>query len=101
MKFATIRIIAILLALAAIAQLVWLSYLPSNLPTTSVEHRRGYFLFDMLFGAALILQAIPLVLSTDIKSHLTRWAARFLLATGLLCILIGISVAYRHISGVT
>ena len=100
MKFTTSTIVAIVLLLGALAQMAWLWSLPSAVPTTSIEYRRGMFLFGMLFGAALLVQSIPLLIDDRKRPMLAvpRWAATFMAAMGIFCILIAISIAYRHIA---
>jgi hypothetical protein len=98
MKLTASSIIAVVLALGAIAQLTWVWFLPAPSSTSSVEFRRAYFIFDLLFGSALVFQSIPFLNSKELKSPITRWAGQFLLAAGIFCILVGVSIAYRHMS---
>lgn len=95
MKPKALTVIVVILSLGAMTQIFWLWSLPSTLLTTSVEYRRGYFVFDLLLGSANILQGINFLLGNT-KTPTTRIAGLFAVAIGLFCILIGVSIAYRH-----
>jgi peptidoglycan/LPS O-acetylase OafA/YrhL len=97
MKLKTSSVVAIFLGLVAIAQIVVLWSLPSSMPTTSVEYRRGYFLLNLLLGGMALAQAMTF-LSTDDKAR--RRIGKILFTGSVFMILAGIRIAYRHMSGV-
>lgn len=97
MKLKPISYVAVMFGVLAIADLYWLQSLPASLPTTSVEHRRGYFLLCIFYGVMSLLQGTALLSSP--KSRSLRLAGTFAIAMGVFGILAGIRIALVHMSG--
>lgn len=90
--FLAIRILAIAMGLAAVAQLAWLWV--AHPEPASPQSIRGSFLAEMLGAAMFILLCIPMVRSTR-RSE--RIAGAIILAGGIVLAILGMWMAYAHI----
>lgn len=101
MRTRAIRGTAMLLFLAAGGVSVWVWQLPDTLAPTGIEHTRGYFAFDMLVGAALVVQALLFLGAGGRPVERTGVVTGvFSLSMGIFCIFLGAMLAYRHMGGV-
>ncbi len=93
MRSRVIKLLPAALYLAAGVSVVWLWKLSSTSSPTSTLFRRGYFLIDVLLGAAMTIQA------TAASARGSSWVSKFVLAVGIFILLVGVGMAYSWISG--
>lgn len=95
MRVTANRFVVIALFLGALFQVLRL-WLPSRAGVVAgLQHQRGYFLTDMLLGAAFILQSVPLL--DENASVRRKNVGTFVLAAGILCALMGVLVACQRL----
>jgi uncharacterized membrane protein HdeD (DUF308 family) len=80
-----------------VADQIWIWSLPTVLPTTSVAHRLGSFLSCLFLGMMALLQGAALRIDKESRSR--RTAGGIAMAFGIISILAGVRIAYRHLIG--
>lgn len=96
MKLKSLVWVATAFGVLAIIDVFWLWSLPDSLPTTSVDHRRRYFLLCILLGVMFLLQGSALLNSAEIRSR--HLAGKVTIGVGIACVLAGIRIAYVHMA---
>lgn len=97
MKLKSLTYLSTVFGLLAIVDSVWLSSLPDSMLTTSVEHRRGYFLLCISLGIMFLLQGAALLNKQEFSSR--QVPGKIMLGIGIFCVLAGIRIAYTHMAG--